>query len=339
MNHIHHIAHNKITLDLRWHILRLIREFFWSQGFTEVETPLIVRLPGQEPYLSPLKVTVHNECDEGFQGYLHTSPEYTMKKMLAAGYEKIFSLGKVFRDYESFGGTHNPEFTMIEWYRTKSDMFGLMEDIEALFKFVAKKLGNQRSNVEYETWNMCNFERIHMRDLWKRYVRINLDEYLTVPAMFKLCVEKGYNPVDNEDYNDLFYRIFLNEIEPYLGEKRLTIVHHYPMAMAALAKQSEKDRGYAERMEVYADGLELANGFSELIDADEQRRRLEEEQKQRQKLNQDVFSIDDEFIEALRTMPLSAGIALGVDRMIQLFTNCQDINSVILLPASLLFKS
>lgn len=330
MDHIIHIQNNKQHLDLRWEILRLVREFFWSQNFVEVETPLILRLPGQEPYLSPMRLSLHNEKGEVYEGFLHTSPEYTMKKMLASGYEKIFSVCKVFRDYESFGGTHNPEFTMIEWYRAQENFYTLMDDVENLFTFIFDKL-------KKDSLGSLQFERFHMRDVWREYIGVNLDEYLEKEKMFALCLERGFHPVEDEAYEDLFYRIFLNEIEPKLATRGGVILHHYPKQMAALSRISEKDPLYAERFEVYINGLELANAFGELTDSEEQRKRLEEERELRQKLGKDVYDIDEEFAQAVGHMPPSAGIALGVDRLVQHFTACQNIDSVIALPASKLF--
>ena len=322
MKHVEHIQKQRPALDTRWRMLKQTREFFWSKGFTEVETPLVVRLPGQEPYLNPIPLVLHNELGKTFAGYLHTSPEYTMKKMLTAGYEKIFFLGKTFRDCESFGGMHNPEFTMIEWYRAHEDMSALMQDVEQLFQ----SLGYAQS-----------FERLHMRQLWKEYADLNLDTLLTAEALFAACMSKGYHPDADEQYEDLFYRIFLNEIEPRLAEQGPVIVHHYPAQMAALSKISADDPRYAERFEVYIEGVEIANAFTELTNADEQLKRLTEERALRQKLGKDVFEIDPEFIEAVRSMPPAAGIALGFDRLVQVLAGCKDIDDVLVLPASKLF--
>ena len=335
MEHLTHLRNNKNNLELRFEIIKLIREFFWSQNFVEVDTPKIVKLPGQEPYLSPMKINIHDEKGKEFFGYLHTSPEYTMKKMLATGWEKIFSIGKCYRDYESFGGTHNPEFTMIEWYRANESFEKLMDDMEKLFEYVEEKIKKfQISDFRFQN----NWKRITMKELWKQFVNINLDEYLTSEKMFELCVEKGYNVKEEESFEDLFYRIFLNEVEPKLNEMGNVIVYNYPAQMAALSRLSKKDSRYAERFEVYVDGMELANAFSELNDADEQLNRLKEEQELRKKLGKDVYDIDMEFIEALKTMPEAAGIALGVDRLVQVFASCQNINNVITLPADKLFN-
>lgn len=345
MSHVTDLATKKTILEARFVIIKAIRAWFDQAGFTEVDAPILLRLPGQEPYLSPMRLNVHNERGEEVTGYLHTSPEYALKKMLSAGFDKIFSLGKVFRDYESFGGTHNPEFTMIEWYRANSDFYALMDDVENLFWFTIEengkgKMKDKRWKITLPSKNPSSFifQRIHMRDLWKEYVEINLDEYLTREKMLVLCKARGFNPNENESYEDLFYRIFLNEIEPKLANRGGVIVHHYPLPMASLSRPSEKEIGYAERVEVYVNGLEIANGFSELTDAVEQRRRLEEEQKRRQELGKDVFPIDEDFIEAVGLMPPSAGIALGVDRLVQIITGCQNIDDVIPLPASLLFE-
>jgi len=342
MSHVAHITKNKSNLELRFLITKLVREFFWSKNFTEVETPLIVKYPGQEPYLSPMSLKIHNEKSEEFNSYLHTSPEYTMKKMLSAGFENIFSICKCFRDFESFGGTHNPEFTMIEWYRTKVDYFRIMEDVEGLFNYILDSLIN---NFKFEILNfktilnnqIFKFERMTMKELWEKYVGVNLDEFLTQEKMLELCRMRGYKPREDENFEDLFYWVFLNEIEPKLVDQ-FVIIYEYPAQMAALARLSKKDSRYAERFEVYINGLELANAFSELNNAEEQLQRLKEEQDLRKKLGKEVYEIDREFVEALKTMPESAGIALGVDRLVQFFGGLQNIDNVIVLPSAKLFE-
>ena len=193
MSQIQHIKKNKDNLVLRAQIIKKVREFFWSKGFLEVETPIMVGLAGQEPYLSPMSLNIHNEKGEEHKAYLHTSPEYTMKKMLASGFENIFSICKCFRDNESFGGNHNPEFTMLEWYRVNTDFYKIMDDVEELILSLDSKISK--------------FKRIHMRDLWKEHAGVNLDDYLEKEKMFELCVQKGFSPDTDEKYEDLFYRI------------------------------------------------------------------------------------------------------------------------------------
>jgi len=174
--------------------------------------------------------------------------------------------------------------------------------------------------------------------LWQKTININLDEYLTREKMLVLCKEKKYNVEMQESYEELFYRIFLQEIEPKLKDMGAVIVYNYPAQMASLSKLSEINPNYAERFEVYIDGLELANAFSELTDKDEQLRRLQAEQKERERQGKKVYEIDMEFIEAVGQMPKSAGIALGVDRLVQVLTSCQNIDNVLTLPADKLFN-
>jgi len=356
MSQVFHIAKNKENLEKRFEILKLIREFFWSKNFIEVEAPLLIKYPGQEPNISAIETIFHNEMKQEFRGYLHTSPEYTMKKMLAAGFQNIFYLGKTFRDEESFGGTHNPEFTMLEYYRTGADMFVLMKDVEGLFKFleerfsrngergipknfVSGQVGNpEKLRIGTSEERSFKFKRLSMKELWNEIVGIDLDDYLTKEKMWELCKEKKYNVEENENYEELFYRIFLQEIEPELKNMGAVIVYNYPSSMASLSRLSEENPNYAERFEVYIDGLELANAFSELTDSQEQLKRLEAEQKERERQGKKVYEIDRDFIEAVGQMPESAGIALGVDRLVQLFTSCQNINNVLTLPADKLFN-
>jgi lysyl-tRNA synthetase class 2 len=330
MSQREHIIVHKKQMELRAAILRLIREFFWSRGFLEMDPPALVKFPGQEPNLSPMALTIHNERGDAYGAHLHTSPEYAMKKLLAAGFEHIFALGKVYRDYESFGGTHNPEFTMIEWYRANADMTAIMDDCEALFAFVAEKTGI--GGIAAQPW-----QRIHMNDAWTLYAGVPLNECLDKDALLAVCRSKGYAPAADERYEELFYRIFLNDIEPKLGLNGPVILHHYPAAMAALARLSPADPRYAERFEVYVNGVELANCFSELTDAVEQRTRLESEREERRRGGKAVFGIDDAFVDAVSHMPPAAGIALGVDRMVQTFASCQNIDAVLPFPASELF--
>lgn len=331
---------NKEKLELRFEILKLMRKWFEREGFVEVDAPIIVSEPGQEPNIEPMTLAVHNEKGQAFTGYLHTSPEYAMKKMLAAGFDKIFYLGKCFRDRESFGHQHNPEFTMLEWYRAKRDFRAIMDDTESLCRFVAGRLKrNALISVENVKKLSGKWERVSMRELWKRFVDVDLNNCLTQKSLYKLCVQRGYKPTKGEDYEELFYRIFLNEIEPKLGMDRPIIVYNYPACMASLSSLCKKDKRYAERFEVYFAGSELANAFTELTNADEQLARLTSERVVRRKRGMLVYDIDTEFIEALRFgVPKSAGIALGVDRLIMAILGCKNIDDVIVLPMSKLFK-
>ena len=321
--------------DDRIKILKLIREFFWSQNFVETETPIAVRYPGQEPYLNPIPVEFADPSGKKEKFYLHTSPEFALKKLLGAGYEKIFCITKCFRNFEQFGENHNTEFTMIEWYRAPGSYQEIMDDTENMFKDVAKNL--QVEVLKYKDKEVKIFEawdRMSMKDVWQKYVGVNLDEYLDSKKIKVLAESKGYAVEDNEEYENIFYKIFLNDIEPHLGLERPIFVYDYPASMCSLSKLCERDNRYAERFELYVGGLEIANAFGELTSAKEQRKRLEKDRALRAKLGKEVWPVDSDFISALGALPAiaqraTAGVALGVDRMVLLFTGAKDINEVI----------
>jgi elongation factor P--(R)-beta-lysine ligase len=318
----------KEIYNKRLKIMRAAREFFWSQGFLEADTPVAICPPSQEPYLNPMPVVFHNPDGAGYKFHLRTSPEFALKKLLAAGYEKIFEIAKVFRDFEEFGKTHNPEFTMIEWYRAPGTLVEIMEDTEALFKFIGKELNTksvQWKDVEIsidEAW-----DRKSMKQIWQEFLNVDLDEYLTVETMKKLCEQSGYET--EGAYEDLFYKIFLNKIEPFLGIKKPIFIYDYPAQMCSLSRLA-KDPRYAERFELYIGGLELANAFGELTDAEKQKNNLDFDREKRKELGREVYPVDAEFIAALKSgIPQAGGIALGIDRLVMLFTGAKDINEVI----------
>jgi elongation factor P--(R)-beta-lysine ligase len=324
----------KAIYDIRIKIIRLIREFFWSQGFVETDTPVALRFPSQEPHLNFVPVTIHDPRNAMQKMYLRTSPEFALKKLLAAGYEKIFEIGKCFRDYESFGGNHNTEFTMLEWYRVPGAYRDFMDDMEKMFKYIGrkleiKKLRNRKIEIDFD----CQWDRLSMKEVWQKYVGVDLDDCLEIEKLRKLAEYKKYKIDDSDAYEDVFYKIFLNEIEPKLGLERPVFIYDYPAQMASLSCLCEHDQRYAERAECYIGGLELCNGFGELTDADEQKKRLEKDRQLRSKLGKEVWPVDPDFIAALAGLPAKAlaqaGIALGVDRMVLLFTGAKDINEAI----------
>ncbi len=320
----------KIMFDQRHQIIRLTREWFWAQGFVETATPIAVVAPDQEPHLSPILAEFHDERRQSSKFYLRTSPEYSLKKLLAAGYEKIFEIGACFRDYEESGDTHNHEFTMLEWYRAPGAYEEIMDDLENLFKFIGKQLGLKNlnyKNIEV-SWDNA-WERISMKDLWQKYVQVNLDEYLEKEKIIALARSLGYQAEAEENYEDVFYKIFLNKIEPHLGHNQPTIVYEYPAKMAALARVCPRRPGYAERFELYVAGLEVANAFGELTDSSEQLQRFETEKAIRENVGKSVLPIDNELVFALKSITTASGIALGVDRMVMLFAGARDIDKVI----------
>lgn len=335
---LHHITTHKIILSARYEILKSLREFFWSKHFFEIESPIIVSHPGQEPNIDVMPIAIQDNQKHEFHGYLHTSPEYTMKKMLAAGFEKIFYLGKVFRNQESMKDLHTPEFTMAEWYRVSASLDDLMDDVEKLSKVGAERLVTLYPQFEKTARRFITekWKRITMRDLWLETVSIDLDTIKTREEFITIAKDRGYEVQDAERYEEVFYRIFLQEIEPKLVDMGLVMTYNYPASMASLSRLTP-DGKHARRVEAYIDGIELANGFEELTDADEQRARFVAEQEERKQYGKPVYPIDEEFIEALRHMPESSGIALGIDRLVMALVGCKNIEDVLVLPMKKMF--
>lgn len=309
-------------LKTRARIIQMIRAFFVKEGFLEEETPTLVPAAGQEPHLNPLRTKVWGEYGGVRDAYLITSPEYAHKKMLAAGFEKTFEITKAFRGGEQWGGLHNPEFTILEWYRANADYTVIMDDVEKMVQYVIKALKHENiKTIEYhgETIDLTfPWERLTVRDAFAQYADTRLED------------------VTDEE---TFFKIFLTHIEQKLGISKPTILYDYPASMAALARVKKDDPRYAERFELYIAGMELANAFSELTDAKEQRRRFMEEQKLRKKLGKEIIPLDEDFLDAVGHMPPSAGIAFGVDRLVMLLTNAKTIEEVLAFPASSLFSS
>ena len=323
----------KHIYETRLEIVRRIREFFWSKNFVEGDTPIAVRLPSMEPYLSPVEINIHDPSGKAFPFFLHTSPEFALKKLLAVGFPKVFEISKCFRDYEEFGNTHNTEFTMLEWYRAPGEMSDFMDDTEEMFKYVATGIGYQVSSMKYkgneidlnQTW-----DRKTMKEIWLEYVGVNLDEYLTIETLKSLVEKKGYSTEGLEAYEDLFFKIFLNEVESFLGREKPIFVYNYPTSLCSLSRICEDDPRYAERAELYIGGLEIANGFGELGDPALQKKLLEEDRNTKIRLGKPVWDVDPDFIAALESgFPKASGIALGVDRMVMLFTGAHSIDEVI----------
>lgn len=336
---------SKIQIQIqRAQILNFIRDFFQKKGFLEVQTPILTKNSSTEPYLDPVPVKFSDDKHRVYQGYLITSPEYSLKKLLSLGFQNIFEITKAFRQKEAFGGWHNPEFTILEWYRTKADYCQIMKDTEELICGLVKKLyrrpyffyQKQEINVS-QPWL-----KISVKQAFQKYAQINLDKAKNFQQFKALAGKKKYhiNPLSSGEagWNDLFYLIFLNEIEPQLPKDRPVILYDYPLAQAALAKRKNKKSFYAERFEVYIAGVEICNAFSELLDWKEQLKRLKEDQKIRKKLKKEIISIDKSFIQALKSGILpTAGNALGIERLEMLLLDIKDIDELLTFPASKLF--
>jgi elongation factor P--(R)-beta-lysine ligase len=290
---------------------RAIRSFFETRDFIEIEAPILVPSPGLELHLDAFELS-----DRRDNRYLITSPEYQMKRLLAEGMEKIYSLGKVFRRGER-GPHHNPEFTMLEWYRAGEDWQAIAADVESL----VAGLGDARLAAPWD--------RLSVGEAVERWagVRVHGDE--SAAALRDKIRAAGRRAPDDGDWSDAFFTVFLDAVEPQLGRERPILLYDWPRPLCALAREKPGDPRVVERFEAYAFGLELCNGFGELVDPLEQRRRLEADCDERRRRGLPVYPIDEKFLGALAHMPPSSGVALGVDRLAMLLFGCTDISEVL----------
>jgi lysyl-tRNA synthetase class 2 len=371
--HPDRLASRRDRLAVRGRILAATRQFFADKGFTEVETPALQVSPGIEPHLKAFATLLNDPRDNSLRPrYLHTSPEFAMKKLLAGGMGHIWQLTHSFRDGER-GATHHPEFAMLEWYRTGATYEALMEDCERLLRKMqaaatslirhSREGGNPRRATErlpldpgfrggddkragdVMTWQGHTadpnqpFERLSVPEAFARHAGIDIlgtapdPDRPSLALLAKAAAGIGIAPHPGDDWESLYFRIFLDRIEPHLGHGVPTILYDYPLSMAALARRRPDDPRLAERFEVYVCGLELANAFGELTDAAEQRARFLADQGRKRRLYGQTYPIDEDFLDALeRGLPACAGIALGFDRLVMLATGAEDIEQVLWAP-------
>jgi lysyl-tRNA synthetase class 2 len=300
------------TLKRRSDLLRKIREFFWDRGFVEIEAPILVPSPGLELHLDAFALE-----EKRANRYLITSPEYQMKRLLGAGAQRIFSLGKVFRRGE-VGPLHNPEFTMLEWYRANEGWQAIADDVEAL-------VGIGRP-----------WDRVTVGEACERFARVRIDGDEPLDALRDKIARAGHRVPQTGSWSDLFFTMFLDAVEPGLARERPVILYDWPRPLCALAREKPGDPRVVERFEAYARSpadpgelIELCNGFGELIDPVEQRRRLESDLAERRARGLPEYPIDEKFLAALGQMPPSAGVALGVDRLAMLLFGAREIRDVL----------
>jgi lysyl-tRNA synthetase class 2 len=294
------LARRKKALQQRANILQAVRDFFVSRDFFEVETPHRIPEPAPESHIDAIP---------SGPWFLHTSPELCMKRMLAAGYEKIFQICRCWREGER-GSQHIPEFTLLEWYHSGIDYWMLMEECATLIQTVASKVGfGERIIFRNQSIDLTGrWERIPVREAFREYARTSVEEALK---------------------NGLFDDLMVRDIEPRLGIRRPTFIYDYPAQRGALARLKSEDRTVAERFELYVGGLELANGFSELADPEEQKRRFEKENENRREMGKSVYAMPEKFLEELREMPPCSGIALGIDRLVMILLDARSIDEVV----------
>jgi len=311
-----------------------------GMGYEEVETPCLVPAPGMEPHIDAFRATFRPEGGGPERPlWLHTSPEYAMKRLLADGMERVFQLSRVFRNGE-ISRTHNPEFTMLELYRAGTDYRGIMADTERTLAACARALAGDGAALVARAGRALDFtapcEVVTVQEAFQRHAGLDLAACGGDAARLAAAARAaGHDPgPGGESFDDVFFRVMLDAVEPRLGVDRPTWLVDWPASMAALSRVKPDDPRWAERFELYAGGLELANGFTELTDAKEQRARLVEEQKLRARLGRPVYPLDERFLGALGRLPPSGGVALGWDRVLMLLAGAESIDEVLLFPAS-----
>ena len=300
---------------VREEVIDTIRSFFKNQGFHEVFTPILVPVPSIEPNLEVFETKFRTSKGLKRRGFLIMSPEFSIKKLLAAGIGNSFEITRCFRNEEEVSLLHNPEFTMLEWYRVGATYQDIMKDFENLF---LKIIGKDKLKYQGEIYDISlPWPRISFKEAFSKYAGKKIEN------------------VKDED----FYKIFFNEVEPKLREsKKPLIIYDYPISQAALARPKESDPKFAERFEVFLAGVELGNCFSELTDAGEQKKRFEADLWERKKLGKTNYPIDEDLIEALKEgLPVVSGIAVGVDRLIMLAADVPSISETLFFPGEEIF--
>ena len=312
-----------------------IRAWMAERDFIEVDPSALQVSPGNEAHLHAFGTDMIGNDGAAHRMYLHTSPEFGMKRLLAAGEERIFSFAHVWRNRER-GPRHSPEFTMLEWYRLGEDYSVLMEDIIAWARLAAR--GGLLRWKDKTCDPSLPAERLSVQEAFLRYAQIDLFATMDASgatdtaALAAQMDAKGIQNMAGESWSDLFSRILSEKVEPHLGQGHLLILDRYPAAEAALARRVADDPRVSERFEVYACGVELANGFGELTDPIEQRKRFEEEMEIKEATYGERYPIDEDFLAALALMPNAAGCALGFERLVMLATGCPSIDDVIWVP-------
>ncbi|ODT12826.1 MAG: EF-P lysine aminoacylase GenX [Mesorhizobium sp. SCN 65-12] len=336
--HVH--ADRRPRLMARNRIAAALRDWFAERDFIEVDTAALQVSPGNEAHLAAFATQAIGPDGRLQPLYLHTSPEFACKKLLAAGETRIFSFGPVYRNRER-GPLHHPEFTMLEWYRVGEDYDSLMRDCAAMLALAAGRAGASRFVFRgRECDPFAEPERLTVAAAFARYSGIDLlasvaaDGSTDREALYRAVAGAGLRTAPDDNWADLFSRVMVEKVEPNLGVGRATVLCEYPVAEAALARPASADPRVAERFELYCCGVELANGFGELTDPDEQRRRFMLEMDEKERIYGERYPLDEDFLAALAIMPPASGIALGFDRLVMLATGASRIDDVIWTPVA-----
>ncbi len=321
-----------------------VRSFFSQEHFHEIETPLLISHPPAESYLDVFETTLLDRNKKKQRAYLSTSPEVPLKKLMVAGLGNCFSISKSFRNRETQGKLHNPEFSILEWYRVGATYKDVMADCERLILFLYASLGNaKRQTLTYQGKTIdltAPWERISVLEAFDRWAGVDLERFFDPDEAWAIARQKGYRVEKETTWEELYNQIFLNEVENHLGQEKPSILYDFPAPMGALARKNPDDPRFAQRFEFYIAGLELGDCYDELTDADEQKDRFERELVEITRLGKTAYEYDHDFIDALAVgLPSCSGIAVGLDRLIMLFADVPDIADILFFPATDLFAS
>ena len=333
-----HAARRPFLLK-RGRVAAALRAWFAAHDFVEVETPALQVSPGNETHLHAFATELIGPGGERHSLYLRTSPEFACKKLLAAGERRIVDFARVFRNRER-GALHHPEFTLLEWYRAGEPYETLMDDCAALLAEAAKAAGASRFSFRGRSIDpFAEPEWLTVAEAFARYAGVDLlatikDGQGDAAALMAAATKAGVATAVDDSWTDVFSRILAERVEPKLGEGRAVILYEYPLPLAALARAKPGSDKVAERFELYACGVELANAFGELTDAAEQRKRFAAAMDEKQRIHGERYPIDEDFLAALGQMPEACGIALGFDRLAMLAAGAERIEQVIWAPVA-----
>lgn len=329
---------------VREKVIDAMRAHFKFHGFHEVETPKLLPQPSTEPFLEVFETQLKFAEGDIYRAFLPSSPEFALKKLLAAGIGSCFEICKSFRNGEGRSSRHNPEFTILEWYHTPGNYIDVMRDVEKLFQSIHKAVfGKKNSNLalpyQGKMYSLKSpWERISVAQAFQKFANIDTETLLSEKKLLTAGKKKGYTIENDTTWEQIYNQIMFNEVEPYLGTNTPTFLYDYPISQAALSKKKVDDPRFAERCEVFLAGFELGNAFSELTDWNEQEQRCVADLALRQTLGKTNFGMDTDFIEALQSgMPECGGIAMGVDRIAALFADVANIREVLFFPIDDLF--
>jgi len=305
-------------LKTRHNLLKAIRSYFYRHKYIEVETPNLMKTAPPDPYVDPLEVSIEGKSS----CHLHTSPEINMKKLLQFGHERIFQICKVYR-VEEFEEMHSTEFTMLEWYR-KGTYTQAMDEVEDLVCYIADRVCNNMNNYFKKPFKVIELKELLFKYFGMDPFKLNRDEF------FHMLYSKGFTNIDDkDDWNSMFFKLFIQDIEPKIIEKNPYFIKDWPCSITTMAKR--KDDNIVERFELYINGMEISNGYTELLDTEEQRRRFINDNREREKLSKKTFELDEEFLQVLSNIKGQyAGVSIGVDRLLMALLDKERIDDVLI---------